>query len=185
MRRSLLVAVALLLGVACSTNTKDSGVPATSAPESAIVSSPTEVLPTPTRPPKVNEGRLEGRYKVNFVQLSSTFGGTAKPPPARWVFTPRCENRPCSTKMESKSGDYNMVFAYIHGRYRGVVSQKITTGQCAPYTLRFQYTLIPTKAAYIHGDWVATTFKGSNVETATGGSCLPATEHDALKGIRG
>jgi hypothetical protein len=87
--------------------------------------------------------------------------------------------------MESKSGDYNMVFAYIHGRYRGVVSQKITTGQCAPYTLRFQYTLIPTKAAYIHGDWVATTFKGSNVETATGGSCLPATEHDALKGIQG
>lgn len=176
-----------MLLAACTTDHAATPGPAESPSQSASVSvSASTPSPTKTpKPPKVSEARLDGRYKVEFVVISTTFGGGTNRPLARFVFRPKCSaNRPCNTVMESLTGDYTVTFAYIHGKYRGVASRHFSD-QCGSYNLKNEYVIIPTKAAFVHGLWTVTVFKGSGLIRSFGGTCLPAQERDSIKGIRG
>jgi hypothetical protein len=180
-----LQAVGLIVSLslaACTSTPEDEAVPNPSASPSVSVS------PSPTKapkPPKVSEARLDGRYKVRFVVINTTFQGGTGRSISRWVFEPKCSaNRPCNTRMESLTGDYEMTFAYIHGKYRGVASRHFDDDECGRYNVKNEYVIIPTKAELIAGFWTATVFRGSNSASATGGTCLPAQERDTMKGTR-
>jgi hypothetical protein len=116
MWRALGVTISLVLAGCTGTN----GDPESSVQSPPAVSSPS---PSPTKapePPKVSEARLEGLYNVRFVVTSTTFGGGPSNHEGRWVFEPKCSgDRPCNTKMESRTGEYDVTLAYVNGKYRG------------------------------------------------------------------
>jgi hypothetical protein len=85
--------------------------------------------------------------------------------------------------MESRTGDYEMTFAYIHRKYRGVASRHFDD-ECGSWNQKDEYVIVPTRAAFVHGLWTVTAFKGSDLERTFGGTCLTAQERDTLKGIR-
>lgn len=127
---------------------------------------------------------------MKFTLVHSNVTGATQHEVARWILTPNCRRGPCTTRLESVTGDYTLRVAFIKGRYQWTRKDSVGyvcgEGASAVDIPSIEaYSLRPSAMRLVNDSWVVTRFAGVNdAKGLTSGGCFElADERFVFKGV--
>lgn len=159
----------LLVAVSC---TKNSDGQAASSP--SVTSAPT-TAPPPQKPKNASQARLEGRYKVAEILVTTQIPQKGKPDRSTWRTVPLCKKGGgCDSRITS-TNRWSDRAAYLAGRYRWsrTIKKLYTCGSPGNIdyyiTGIYDYDITIDKMALVRDEWVGASFDGTLIGRATRG----------------
>jgi hypothetical protein len=149
--------------------------------------------PTPPKKPKLQEARLQGVYRLHYIQLTSNVSFLPEHDSATWRISSRCKTGGgCDLKIHSKSGHYDVKAAFVKGKYRfsRAIPKSYTCGSGG--NVDYYITEVRSdsfrvkRMKLIKDEWVATQLQGLEDEDGTRGCGLTGSAHTryAIRMIR-
>lgn len=129
---------------------------------------------------------MEGRYSVEFIVLSSTFGGHLQYRSAKLRIAPKCKQGTCDVVMDGhiQEDKFSVRLAHTAMGYAGVVKGQFATCNGAPNTDTWTFRITPNKMDLIQDEWIVTRWEGRWERSSTEGPCLLGSERTVMRGNR-